>query len=177
MTQPSDPPPTVIAVERAGRIIGHRSIEAAIAARNPRQPRAEADGELLAGRRFVDAWGDQRQWVVEFSGPLWVRVFVTGDERPRDTPVWELVDWSVEQQRPQATRSPSPIVLDWGRGLRSRPLDRAAMVASRRDAEFWQLFANELAFYVYLRRAPILVFGAARRRDNGDLVLSVGEER
>src|SRR2546421_13069618 len=52
----------------------------------------------LVGRTLADMWTDTREWVLEFSGPLWLRVFVEGD----------MVGWSVEHERPDVDPLPCP---------------------------------------------------------------------
>src|SRR6266498_1122314 len=52
----------------------------------------------LAGRLLADMWTDTREWVLEFSSSIWLRVFVEGD----------MVGWSVEHERPDVDPMPCP---------------------------------------------------------------------
>src|SRR4051812_2589814 len=82
----------VIPVESVAEIPGYAAPEAAIAAAKGHalQPKARQDATRFTGQQFVDAWWDLGQWVLEFSGPLWLRVFAAGD----------FVNWAVEQAKP-----------------------------------------------------------------------------
>lgn len=132
----------LIPVQHVGDIEGHDTPEAAIeAAKNHRSPaKTRADGAALAGSRFVDAWRGADQWVLEFSGGLWLRVFADPT-----APVDPRVGWAVERERPAVTADPEPVVFEWPWGRKAQP-DPAALAAGRRGAEFWQLWVDELGF-------------------------------
>jgi len=157
----------VIPVELAFEGEGYDTAEAAIAAakRNPSQPKARQDAAAFSGRTFVDAWGDAGQWVLEFSGGLWLRVFVDGTR----------VAWAVERVELEKTTVAGPIVLEWPSGNTSCA-DPAVLAADRRGAEFWQFWVNDMGFHVCLRRKLILCFSPARRRDTGQIILWVWED-
>jgi hypothetical protein len=146
---------------------GYDTPEAAIGAakRHPLQARARQDAASFAGRQFADAWSDVEQWVLEFSGPLWLRVFPRAHE----------VHWTVEHTRPQVTAVPGPIGLQWVSGARSCS-DPALLAAGRRGAEFWQFWLNDMGFHVYLRGKLILCFSVVKRLDTGRQILWVWED-
>src|SRR3954466_14617374 len=98
----------MIPVELAFEHKGYATAEAAIAAakNDAAQPKARQDAALFSGRTFVDAWGDADEWVLEFSGELWLRVFI---ERAR-------VAWAVERMTPRRSAVNDPIVMGWPDG-------------------------------------------------------------
>jgi hypothetical protein len=157
----------MIPVEPAERITGHDTPEAAIAAAkaDPLQPKAREDATAFAGRTFVDGWHAADEWVLEFSGGVWLRVFI---ENAR-------VAWAVARVRPDGNVITGPVVLEWPSGRTSR-IDPASLVASRRGADFWQFWVNDMGFHVYLRRKLILCFSPVRRRDTGQIILHVWED-
>ena len=160
----------MIPVEFAFEIKGYDTAGAAIAAaqNNPSQPRARQDAAAFAGRTFLDAWGDDREWVLEFSGDLWLRVSVDDDGT--------RVAWAVERVEPvKRAAEGRATVLEWPGGTTSRA-DPAKLAADRRGAAFWQFWVNDMGFHVYLRRKLILCFSPARRRDMGEMVLWVWED-
>jgi hypothetical protein len=157
----------MIPVELAFEHKGYATPDAAIAAakNDPAQPTARHDGLLFSGRTFVDAWGGAGEWVLEFSGNLWLRVFIDGVR----------VAWAVERVKPPRSAVDGPIIMEWPDGGTSC-LDVEALAADRRGATFWHFWVNEGGFHVYLRRKPILCFSAARRRDTGQIILWVWED-
>src|SRR5947208_14080885 len=84
---------------------GYATPEAAIAASmaHPLQPMAQEAGSLFAGREFVTAWCTPDEWVLEFTGPLWLRIVA---ERSG-------VRWSVERGRPDVPSVNEPYTLEW----------------------------------------------------------------
>ena len=156
-----------IPVELAFENDGFDTAEEAVAAakNDPSQPSARRDAEAFAGRTFVDAWGDPTEWVLEFSGGLWLRVFIDGTR----------VAWAVERVKPDKRPVTEPPLFEWPRGNTSRA-DPAVLAADRRGAEFWQFWVNDMGFHVYLHRKLILCFSPARRRDTGHRVLWVWKD-
>jgi hypothetical protein len=148
----------MIPVELPSDTSGYDTPEAAIAAawNHPSQPKARHDAAAFSGRTFVDAWGDATEWVLEFSGGLWLRVFVDGTR----------VAWSVEHVKPQRIPGAAPIVVEWPSGNTSRA-DPAALAADRRGSGFGRFWVNEIGFHVYFRGKLMLCFSPARRRDTG----------
>ena len=146
---------------------GYETAEAAIAAAaaHPLQPAAREAASHFSGRELVDGWPGLDQWVLEFSGPLWLRVFADRGG----------VGWSVERERPELPAAAGPVVFEWTSGARSE-VDAAQLIAIRRGAMFCQFWADETGFYVYFRRRLILSFSAVRRRDTGEPLLHVWEE-
>ena len=158
---------SMIPVELVDESEGYDTPEAAIAAAkaDPLQPKAQRDATAFAGRTFAGAWRDDGQWVLEFSGGLWLRVFVQGTR----------VAWAVEHVRPQGVPVAGAVVLEWPSGNTSQ-VDPALLAADRRGAEFWQFWVNDMGFHVYLRGKLILCFSPARRRDTGEVILFVWED-
>ena len=163
---PQETPTSTIPVELTDDNPGYDSFEAAVAAakNDPLQPKARRDAAAFSGRIFVDAWGDAHQWVLEFSGGLWLRVYIEGTR----------VAWAVEHARPQGAAA-APVVLEWPSGHTSRA-DPASLAVDRRGAAFWQFWVNDMGFHVYLRQRLILCFSPARRRDTGEMILHVWED-
>jgi hypothetical protein len=157
----------MIPVELADWSAGYTTPEAAIAAakNHPQQAKARRDAKACSGRTFIDARGDAQHWVIEFSGDVWLRVWVDGAS----------VDWAVERQRPPRTAAAEPLVLQWPSGATSRT-DPATLSRPRRGAEFWQFWVNDMGFHLYLHGQRILCFSLARRRDSGDPILWVWED-
>ncbi|MGF1633887.1 MAG: hypothetical protein ACFCVE_08575 [Phycisphaerae bacterium] len=157
----------VIPVDIGRPIKGYSSAEAAIAAAkgHPRQEKAQADEELLAGQLFVGGRASFSRWCLEFTGSLWVDIIAQDDE----------VDWRVTHEAPVFEHLSEPYTLRWPSGA-DPVTDPARMFADRAGAPFWQLWVNELGFYVYLRRKLILCFHPVRRVDDGSCVLSVFED-
>ena len=158
---------TRIPVESLADGGSYQTAEEAIAAAKGHalQPKARQEAAEFAGRRFVDAWRDSRQWVLEFSGPLWLRVFASGTR----------VSWAVEWSRPNGAAVTGPVLLEWASGARSCS-DPGSVAAGRRGAEFWQFWVNDMGFHVYLRHQRILCFSPVRRRDTGEPILHVWED-
>src|SRR5688572_12755958 len=93
-------------------IDGYETAEAAIAAaqHHPLQTKARHDAASFNGRQFLDAWRDIDQWVLEFSGNLWLRIFIVGMD----------VRWTLQHTRPEGIALDEPIVFEWASGGRSR---------------------------------------------------------
>lgn len=143
------------------------TFEGAIAGakRHPKQAKAMRDGDLLAGHHFVNARCNLRQWVLEFSGSIWLRVFAESED----------VDWQVTDELPVIDAVAEPIVFEWQNGEKST-VDCRELAAQRRWADFWQLWVNETGLFVYLRRKLILCFHTVKRRDTGEMLLFVCED-
>lgn len=167
---------SAIPIEHARELRGYDSPGAAIRAadRHARQAEARRLGTLLDGRRLVDAWCGLRTWVLEFTGPVRLRIRAL-DDAPDKTDPSDLVAWEVVDERPDAAPADGPIELDWGDGPAS-VVDVAALARPRIDAEFRQLYVNQAGFYVYLRGHRYLWFSAVRRTDTGEIILYAGEE-
>jgi hypothetical protein len=146
---------------------GYETPEEAIAAglAHPLQPKARETASQLAGRNFVRLHGGPEQWLVEFSGSLWLRVYPNGKQ----------VGWVVERDRPGVPDEMGPVAFQFDTGGRAE-VDPAALSDARRGAAFRQLWADGYGFYVYLRGQLILVFSPVRRRDNGQMLLYPHEE-
>src|SRR5687767_1899285 len=112
VTPPRPTATVMIPVELAFENDGYDTAEAAIAAakNHPSQPDAREDAAAFAGRTFVDAWGDANERVLEFSGGLWLRVFVDGSR----------VAWAAERVKPDKPPAAGPVVLEWPGGNTSR---------------------------------------------------------
>jgi hypothetical protein len=158
---------TSIPVESVAEIPGYSTPEGAIAAAKGHalQPKARRDAACFTGRQFLDAWSDLGQWVIEFSGPLWLRVFPAGN----------FINWAVEDAKPDVVAVAGPAVLEWKSGARQR-VDPVSLALQRRGAEFWQFWVNDAGFHVYLRGRLILCFTPVRRRDTGEPLLHVWED-
>lgn len=157
----------VLPVDIGRPIEGYLSFDAAIAAAkwHPRQEKARADGEMLAGQSFVGGRASFSRWSLEFTGLMWVDIVAQNDE----------VEWRVTREAPEFEYLPEPYALRWPSG--AEPVtDPTRMFADRVGAPFWQLWVNEVGFYVYVRRKPILCFHPVRRVDDGRWVLSVFED-
>ena len=157
----------ILPVDIGRPIDGYSSAEAAIAAAqgHRQQQRARADGALLAGQSFVGGRCSYSRWCLEFSGSLWLDITCRNDE----------VDWRLGHEAPTFEDSSDPFALRWPSGAES-VIDPAKLFANRVGAEFWQLWVNEVGFYVYLRRKLILRFHAVRRVDDGTCIHSVSED-
>jgi len=120
----------------------------------------------FAGRVLEDMWTDTRQWVLEFSGPLWLRVFVDGD----------MVGWSVERERPAIEAVAVPQQYDLGKGIIGVP-DPGKLAAARRGARFFYFSVVQNGFTVCVASRPLrsLCFQIVRRRDTGEYRLYVWE--
>jgi hypothetical protein len=153
-----------IPIQPYGTITGYSTAKEAIqaAAKNPLRPKALEDSAILYGRRFVGAACDQRRWLIEFSGPMWLEVSVG----PAG------VDWAVSLQTLPLEPIVSPIKFEWRSGQVST-MDCNALSEPRLGADFWQLWVTELGLLLYLRGLPILNFHAVERRDTGELMLFV----
>lgn len=148
-------------------IKGYSSPEAAIAAakQHPMQQQARSDGMRLAGQRCVSGRCGQARWCLEFTGPLWLDIACRNGG----------VEWSAVEHAPAVDSIPGSISFRWPSGAMS-VVDPERLFADRAGAEFWQLWVNEIGFYVYLRRHRILWFRAVQRIDADDEVLYVCED-
>jgi hypothetical protein len=157
----------VLPVKIGRPLKGYSSIEAAIAAakQHPRQHKARADGALLVGQSFVGGRAGFSRWSLEFTGSLWVDITSRDDE----------VDWRVTHKPPIFGHVTEPYALRWPSG-QDELIDPAKLFASRVDARFWQLWVNEVGFYVYLNHKLILCFHSVRRAEDGTCVLAVYED-
>jgi hypothetical protein len=156
----------IISVTIGKPVVGYRSAAEALngAANNPRQPRAKADGALLAGRQFIGGQGSSVRWGLEFTGHRWLDITCENDEV-----VWNIVD------SPPVFSSADEYLLRWPSGAQS-VIDAKRWLSVRADAEFSRLWVNEMSFYVYLRNKPILCFTAVRDAEAATGVLAVCEE-
>jgi hypothetical protein len=157
----------VLQVDIGRPIKGYSSAAEAIAAAkgNPRQPKAQEDGKLLAGQTFVGGRATYSRWCLEFTGSWYVDIECRND----------IVEWSVTQNPPVFEDLSKAYALRWPSGAESR-IDPPALFASRAGAEFWQLWVNEAGFHFYLRRKLILVFHAVRSVVDRSCILAVCED-
>ncbi|MEZ6143023.1 MAG: hypothetical protein R3B84_20860 [Zavarzinella sp.] len=160
----------VLPVDIGRPIEGYSSFNAAIASAkaHPRQGKARADGEMLASQSFVGGRASYSRWCLEFTGSLWIDIVAQNDE----------VEWRVTREGPVFEYLSEPYALRWPSGAES-VTNPARIFADRVGAPFWQLWVNEIGFYVYVRRKLILCFHPVRRVDsidNGSCVLSVFED-
>jgi hypothetical protein len=157
----------VLPVEIGRPIEGYSSFDAAIAAAkgHPKQRKARADGAVLAGHSFVGGRASYSRWCLEFTGASWLDIASRDDE----------VEWRVTHEPPTFQYVSEPYALRWRSGEES-VIDPATIFAGRAGAPFWQLWVNDVGFYVYLRGKLILCFHSVRRIENGTCVLSVFED-
>jgi hypothetical protein len=121
----------------------------------------------FAGRMLDDMWTDTWQWVLEFSGPLWLRVFVDGD----------MVGWSVERERPAIEAIAVPEQYDLGGGIIGVP-DPGKFAAARRGVRFFYFSVVQNGFTICVagnHSLRPLCFQIVRRRDTGEYRLYVWE--
>lgn len=157
----------ILQIDNGRPITGYSSAAEAIAAAkgNPRQPKAQADGALLAGQLFLAGRASYSQWCLEFTGPWYVDITCRNYD----------VQWRVTKEPPSFEDLSETYALRWPSGIESK-IDPSALFANRAGAEFWQLWVNEAGFYVYLRQKLILNFHTVRRVDDGSCVLAVCED-
>lgn len=150
------------------------SFEAAIAAANTHcmQPQARADSARLKGTHFIDAyWNDANHWLRFSNGRV---LHVTVD---REVVRWVVMESVVAEDMPACIErvGAQPVLLDWSGTVGKRPMNCSALIASRRGAEFQQLFVNELGLWVYLRGHLILWYMSIQRTDTLESLLYVSE--
>jgi hypothetical protein len=151
----------------------YASAEEAIAGAeaHPLQPKAQLDAERLRGTCLVDGCWTLSHFVLRFSNEMWLHVFVDDG----------LARWTLAETPPLLNEAElervgaPPIVLAWGSEIGDKPMDRSALLAKRRGADFRRLWVNEGGFLVYTRKQLILVFHPLYRTDTGEDVLFVTE--
>ena len=155
---------TAIPIRPWGTITGYPSPEEAIQAAklHPRQQEARDASAALQGCHFVAARCDLQWWVIEFSGPTWLHVFVGA----------RGVDWKVSREPVALLPVSEPVVFEWRSGQLSE-MDSRTLAARRWGAEFWQLGVNDGGLLLYLRKQLTLSFHAVERRDTGEILLFV----
>jgi hypothetical protein len=152
----------------------YASFEEAIAGAkaHPLQPKSQLDAERLKGTCLVDGYWTLSHFVLRFSNEMWLHVFVDSG----------LARWTLAEKPPLLNEAEvervgvPPIVLAWGGEIGDKPMDRSALLAKRRGADFTRLWVNECGFFVYTRKQLILIFHALYRTDTGEDVLYVTED-
>jgi hypothetical protein len=157
----------ILPVDIAGPVEGHSSSEAAIAAAkaHPQQWKTREYGALLAGQTFVGGRASFTRWCLEFTGSFWIDIRIQNDE----------VHWQLTRDPPAFQQVSAPYALRWPSGDEC-VTDPVNILATRVGAPFWQLWADDAGFYVYLHQKLILCFHSVRRIDDGTCILSVFED-
>ena len=149
-------------------LVGHRSLEAAIAApgTHPLRPIAEQCSAELAGRRLIGAVGELERIDLSFSGAL--RLVIGIAER--------FPSFAVErgETRTDFAAKADGVLLEWSPKL-TATMDWGTRLSSRRDRVLTRVFVNEFGLLLYFERTLILGVSAVRRVDGSGDILVPGD--
>lgn len=155
------------------------TFEAAIAGANgnPLQPKARADSARLAGTTVVDACWTDTDFVIRFSNGQFLHIYVRSGAMHCGSVEWQVRETPPVMDEKEIQRvGAEPVIHRWRPSVGDYVQDCSALAAKRRGAPFQQLFVNELGLLVYCRGQMIWWFGAVRRTDLDQPVLSVSED-